>query len=197
MKHISTTGMYTKHKNCSALLPLAVSFILLSVAVTILSLFARNPTTEASRPLTFDVNVGDLVGFTVFNTARYGLNDEGAEDYAKLMPSGGHTVHLASEDGQDIHAFTVTLFHQLKYLEICHHEYLKKPRSPPTPLLRHCLNYLRQSVLCHADTRLESIKNAEVQSSKEYETVCRDWTQVYDAAERNHASYKKLVNNTV
>ncbi|KAJ7817840.1 hypothetical protein B0H14DRAFT_3148042 [Mycena olivaceomarginata] len=171
----------------------SASIILISIVMAARSLLYAPPLTSPST-LTFDVKVGELVGLTIFNTAHYGLDDEGAEEYARLMPSGGHTIHLAAGDNRQSQEFTVTLFHQLKCLQIYHQEYLKKPRSTPTPLLRHCLNYLRQSVLCHADTRLESIKNAQVQSSKEYETVCRDWTQVYDAAERNYAVYQGWID---
>ena len=127
---------------------------------------------------------------SVSDTTRYSLNDEGSVDFASLMPTGGHTVHISKPDSPSPEIFTVALFHQLKCLEIYHREYLKPLPRQVTTELRGCLNYLRQSLLCHANTRLESIKNAEVQASKQYETICRDWTKVYEAAERNYGSYR-------
>lgn len=83
------------------------------------------------------------------NTARYGLTD--ADDWAALLPSGGHVIRTWTDAHDDTH--TVALFHQLKCLDIIRQEYLGAQLKP---LGKHCLNYLRQSVLCLADTRLES-----------------------------------------
>ena len=130
------------------------------------------------------------MAMTVSDTSRYGLNEAGKVDYAMLMPSGGHTIHISTSNDSAPVTYTVSLFHQLKCLEIYHREYLKPLPREVTPELRGCLNYLRQSLLCHADTRLESVKNARVQASKQYDTICRDWTKVYEAAERNYHDYK-------
>ncbi|KAJ6490179.1 hypothetical protein DFH09DRAFT_1053828 [Mycena vulgaris] len=176
------------HKPRVILLSISIPIIL--AAVCILYFSSGTPSSAASS-LSFTVDVGDLVGLTIHNTARYGIDEEGGQDYAQLMPSGGHTIHLLSDRNRQPQVSTVALFHQLKCLEIYHREYSQKPRREPTSLLRHCLNYLRQSILCHADTRLESIKNEQVQANKEYETVCRDWTRVYEAAENNYAEYQK------
>ncbi|KAF9556154.1 hypothetical protein CPC08DRAFT_711400 [Agrocybe pediades] len=145
---------------------------------------------EFDGSLSFDVPSMDLVAMTITDTTHYDLNDEGSVDFASLMPSGGHTVHIAAPGSEVPETFTVALFHQLKCLEIYHREYLKPVPRQVTAELRGCLNYLRQSLLCHADTRLESIKNDEVKASKQYDTVCRDWTQLYEAAEKNYAEYR-------
>jgi hypothetical protein len=77
-----------------------------------------------------------------------------------------------------------------------------KPSSPPTPaeiaerrrelrlkkrLATHCLNYLRQSLLCIADTRVESIRYSSpphvVSLSGDY--VCWDWEKVGMDVERD------------
>ncbi|KAI0028699.1 hypothetical protein K488DRAFT_57969 [Vararia minispora EC-137] len=113
------------------------------------------------------------------NTAHYDItSDLGAAEYAKLVPDGGHTVKM--KDGKE---YTVALFHQLRCLEILRNAYVDG--AGVTPLTEHCMNYLRQSILCLADTRLESVRAAGgehiVDFSADY--TCRDWTAVYEAAE--------------
>ncbi|KAF4615776.1 hypothetical protein D9613_012369 [Agrocybe pediades] len=66
--------------------------------------------------------------------------------------------------------------------------------------LIHCLEYLRQAVLCNADTSLEG--PAGLRHTVGGETVhavtgggaiheCRDWTQVYDWVESNYEEWKE------
>jgi hypothetical protein len=83
------------------------------------------------------------------DTTRYGIDNP--NDWAKLLPAHGHLVNI---DGK---SYTVAMFHQLKCLDIVRHDYAAK--KGPTDLSRHCLNYLRQTLLCHSDTRLESIRS--------------------------------------
>ncbi|KAF9480761.1 hypothetical protein BDN70DRAFT_832296 [Pholiota conissans] len=145
--------------------------------------------------LTFKVDAADLVAMSISDTSRYDLTEDGKADFAALMPTGGHTVYISGDEVSEPRPFTVSLFHQLKCLDIYHREYLKPTPRRVTLELQGCLNYLRQSLLCHANTRLESIKNSAIQAEKQYETVCRDWTKVYDAAEKNYASYLRRKTN--
>ncbi|KAF4614528.1 hypothetical protein D9613_002459 [Agrocybe pediades] len=170
---------------------MALALTTLLSAVLLLYQIQRNRVlfNEKARVLSFDVPPMDLVAMTITDTTHYDLNDKGSVDFASLMPSGGHTIHITGPGSEVPETFTVALFHQLKCLEIYHREYLKPVPRQVTAELRGCLNYLRQSLLCHANTRLESIKNDEVKASKQYDTVCRDWTKVYEAAERNYAGY--------
>jgi len=144
---------------------------------------------QVSNRLTFDVELSDLVAMTISDTSRYDISDDGQADYAALMPKGGHNVHISREGASKPRPYTVALFHQLKCLEIYHREYLKPPPRQVTRELQGCMNYLRQAILCHANSRLESVKNEAIQAEKRYDTVCRDWTKVYEAAERNFEDY--------
>jgi hypothetical protein len=90
----------------------------------------------------------------IHDTVRYQLEtDEAASEYARLLPPGGHTV-----EDQAGRVYTVAMFHQLRCLDILRETYVSRN---VTSLTRHCLNYLRQSVLCLSDTRLESIKSSK------------------------------------
>ncbi|KAG7100300.1 hypothetical protein E1B28_002075 [Marasmius oreades] len=149
----------------------------------------------------------EFVGMSIFGTSHYTLDSAGQRDWKKLMPSGGHTVRFEipnaglGPDGADNHTetipFTVSLFHQLKCLEIYHEEYVVDPPLPPSPRLRHCLNYLRQQILCRMNLRLESTKNEGAQSGRQYETVCRDWSLVYGAAEENYKQHEGMEDSNL
>jgi hypothetical protein len=52
------------------------------------------------------------------------------------------------------------------------------------------MNYLRQTLLCRPNLRLESVEDEFGLSDRNfYGTVCRDWTAVYREAERNQVAY--------
>lgn len=124
---------------------------------------------------------------TVFDTSYYQLDESGAQDYSAMLPSGGHIVHVGNTE------YTVTLFHQMRCLEILRREYTRAPQTSPSFLTQHCLNYLRQTIVCRPNLRLESVKSPHGESTKEYETVCRDWTAVYEEAELNFAAHSRIV----
>lgn len=133
-------------------------------------------------------------------STRYKLGtSEGAEEWAKLMPSGGHLVHIAAPNPQSptTETYTSTLFHQLKCLDIIREQYISRPvQVPPPGLTRHCMSYLRQTFLCRPTLWLESTKNARGVASRDYDAVCRDWTKVYEEAERNYDAYVRWENRT-
>lgn len=131
----------------------------------------------------------------VIDAVRYDIGTEdAAEEWASLLPRGGYLVHIgdpsSSASGIPPKNFTVTLFHQLKCLDIIRQEYVTvPPPQPPTPLTRHCMNYLRQTVLCRPNLRLESAINDRGIAERNYETVCHDWTKVYEEADRNQRAF--------
>lgn len=88
----------------------------------------------------------------------------------------GHTL---------VQEYTVTLFHQLKCLDIIRHELTNGIPREPTQLTSHCMNYLRQTILCAVNMRLESIKNPLGAVERVYDAICKDWEMVYLEAERN------------
>ncbi|KAF8870909.1 hypothetical protein CPB84DRAFT_827121 [Gymnopilus junonius] len=88
-----------------------------------------------AKTLRFDVEAADLVAMTISDTSRYELSEAGKLDYSRLMPTGGHTVHISTPNESVPRTYTVALFHQLKCLEIYHRNIL----SPyPMKSLRNC-----------------------------------------------------------
>ncbi|GJE95609.1 hypothetical protein PsYK624_117950 [Phanerochaete sordida] len=125
------------------------------------------------------------------SSTRYQLNTTvGAEEWAGLLPSGGHLVRM--KEGDETQLWTVAMLHQLRCLNILREDYVMRKVSP---LQSHCLNYIRQSVLCLADTHLEYSKNG-LAVTHYIESVCNDWTAVYSATERNAAGWKELHETT-
>lgn len=125
---------------------------------------------------------------------HYGIEgQENDEEYAKLLPSGGHTVHISPSNSVDkSETYTVTLFHQLKCLDIIRREYGET--YPLTPkLTQHCLTYLHQTLLCRPYLGLEVTKNVGATAKKSREMVCKDWEVIYQEAERNWAAYNGAV----
>lgn len=72
------------------------------------------------------------------------------------------------------------MFHQLECLEVLRRSYLSKTVTEAT---RECFNYLEQVVLCHGDTRLESVrwlgKPHIISVVGDWE--CREWDALYRA----------------
>ncbi|THU88475.1 hypothetical protein K435DRAFT_679731, partial [Dendrothele bispora CBS 962.96] len=131
-------------------------------------------------------------------TTHYQLDHmDSNHEYAKLLPSGQHLVTVDDDSGVTKN-YTVTLFHQMKCLDIIRRTYVKHWRSgrsrtiwsnPDEIFTQHCLNYLHQTILCRPHLGLESTHNSKASASRDFEMVCRDWTEVYKEAECNHAMY--------
>lgn len=61
----------------------------------------------------------------------------------------------------------------------------------------HCLNYLRQTILCASDLTLEPelvLGSLDVGSGLGAMHICRDWSRVHDFVEQNSRDYKKHVD---
>ena len=117
------------------------------------------------------------------NTQHYRVESD--RDWKQLVPPDGGIIRLDDDE----RPYTISLFHQLRCLDVIRDAVLQANRNGTRPdsRTRHCLNYLRQMVLCRADTYLESAYSLTAKHTVEITTpkTCQDWTQVYDAAERN------------
>lgn len=93
------------------------------------------------------------------------------------------------------------MFHQLQCLDIIRKAIVARVNGPssqtkPTDLQRHCVNYLRQMVLCRADPHLEEVLGKP-------ETIvlqghqCMDWEAVYQALRDNHALHDYMERSKV
>lgn len=143
----------------------------------------------------FIVPHGDPVAIMIADTVRFDLrSEEGMADFANSLPSGGHLVYIRPEGNAtaEPEPYTVTLFHQLRCLDVIRQGYTKVPEEPSPRLLHHCINYLRQTILCRPSLLLEPVTTPMgLVSDAGYDAVCRDWEAVYKEAERNHVAYEE------
>ncbi|KIJ53317.1 hypothetical protein M422DRAFT_222673 [Sphaerobolus stellatus SS14] len=112
------------------------------------------------------------------NSVHYGVNEPEADaEWDALVPNDG-VVEL---DGE---IYTISMFHQLRCLNVIRLALRERGDRGPTDLDRHCLNYLRQMFLCRGDTHMEMIGGV-AKHGEDYtnEFVCNDWRAVYDEIE--------------
>ncbi|KAJ7697021.1 hypothetical protein B0H17DRAFT_1007303 [Mycena rosella] len=123
----------------------------------------------------------DEVLMDVHNTGNYQLNGSQADaQWEALIPANGGLVRL----GPHQELFMVSMYHQLKCLDIIRRDYVfgSMGKNGTDPLTRHCLNYIRQMVLCRGDRRLECVVDPFGEHAVQVRgtQTCHDWRQVYD-----------------
>ena len=115
---------------------------------------------------------------------------QGDLEWRALVPANG-TIHLGPE--QD--PFTISMFHQLRCLDVIRTELLStrglNSPLPPSELSHHCFNYLRQTVLCRADTTLVQVLNPDNPHPFPDVAVCNDWEHVYTEVRRNQENHHR------
>jgi hypothetical protein len=123
-------------------------------------------------------------------TKHYQLSGPNADaEWAALAPNDG-IVHL----GPHRRPYSISLFHQLRCLDIIRRDMVvDESRRPPedttsssNKLSRHCLNYMRQMVLCRADLALDPVLGRALEARVRPDTnQCVDWRRVYEELEKN------------
>ena len=123
------------------------------------------------------------------NSQHYQVESD--HDWKQLVPPDGGVIRLENDDTP----YTISFFHQLRCLDVIRDAVYKSRTNGTVPIAkaRHCLNYLRQMVLCRSDTYLESAYSLTAKHTVEITTpkTCQDWSQVYDAARRNREIMSK------
>ncbi|KAF5329113.1 hypothetical protein D9758_017950 [Tetrapyrgos nigripes] len=89
--------------------------------------------------------------------------------------------------GDNREVFTTSMFHQLRCLDILRARVVEVRRAKQSvvqpiadPLTTHCINYLREIVLCNMDSHLYAVVGGVP-----HNYICRDWERVYEALEKN------------
>jgi hypothetical protein len=80
------------------------------------------------------------------------------------------------------------MFHQMHCLQRIRSALV---HGDPSHHTRHCINLLRQTVLCASDTTLDPLNAANGKGTDGLGVVhvCRDWQKVYDFVEENQLRY--------
>ncbi|TFK53106.1 hypothetical protein OE88DRAFT_1627143 [Heliocybe sulcata] len=135
------------------------------------------------------------VFLSVEDTVHYQItSSDSPTEWGSLFPPGEGFVHMGAQD----RPFCISMFHQLHCLNNLKKAVVADQLSPgQSRHLDHCINYLRESVLCHPSLRLEprSVHLLERYGIKGVDGLglvheCRDWQAVYEAAAENFSSWK-------
>ncbi|KAF9447769.1 hypothetical protein P691DRAFT_670776, partial [Macrolepiota fuliginosa MF-IS2] len=134
----------------------------------------------------------DQVAQFVGANAHYGM---GADDeWESLLPSNHFSgVRL---DPTNVHRQYISVYHQLSCLNTLRQLYMNPGWENDTKkegAAHHCMNILRQAVLCNADTTLEPSHMEKLSNGKAVPAasgmdvfhVCRNWEQLRTLFERD------------
>jgi hypothetical protein len=131
------------------------------------------------------------------NSVHYGISTPlGVDEWNNTtLPGDKHDgvfpLNLKDSNGKQM--FTLSMFHQIRCLNIIREALVRFRSSSPnnlaTPnhLAVHCMNYLRQMVLCRSDLTLESARDPVGPRTvvSDITHVCRDWTVVWKDVDGN------------
>lgn len=143
-------------------------------------------------PRIWPIKSGPAIKMHIEDSVRFSFanSEEAAHVWEAQIPGNG-AIYL----GKERQPFSIGMMHELRCLHHLRAEIVlgwslreRNVTLPPNRLSRHCLNYLRQMVLCRADVDLEPVSTLPSKSHLR-ESRCNDWTTVYDAIERNQKEY--------
>lgn len=132
-------------------------------------------------PQYYPVDLGQ-VSFTPEDTVHYQIfSDEAEREWDSIFPDGGGILFL----GPERRIFGLSLFHQMHCLVHIRRAIFARQ---PSNHAHHCLNFLRQAILCEADSTLEPVVPSLGQRSVSTKTprTCKDWEKVYELASDNY-----------
>ncbi|KAJ7267909.1 hypothetical protein C8J57DRAFT_1326137 [Mycena rebaudengoi] len=118
----------------------------------------------------WDLGQLGIVKMAMEESVRYPLRGASAKaQWESMVPKNGGIVHC---------------------LDIMRRMYVEDHQGELDAIGRHCLNYLRQTVLCRADLRLESLQDPDGPHAIDMygDFTCTDWRQVYARVEENEKS---------
>ena len=115
------------------------------------------------------------------NVRHYGIAEPEADDeWNALTPNNG-IIYL----GPEKRPFTISMFHQIRCLDIIRKSIRDRAYKRPSKLDNHCLNYLRQMILCSSATELDLFSGLNGRIPLYSMRTCNDWSAVYSEVESN------------
>jgi hypothetical protein len=146
---------------------------------------------EGDRPRELPIKVRTIQAAFHDDPDHYGMEGFAATaEWNAIRPPGAGFVFL----GEEHYAFGVSMWHQMHCLN--HIRAALVNGDDGSDHTKHCFHYLRQGILCAADTTLEPggtsrmLKNGDkVATGVGTQHTCRDWRQVHDWLETQHESW--------
>ena len=136
------------------------------------------------NPFAWPIGEMGNVLMLVENSAHYQLDtEEGIQEWAQLVPTNG-IIRLPG----DSRKYTISMFHQLRCLDVLRTAVVEANTNGTKPdrLTRHCLNYIRQMILCRSDLFLENVRDPHGPHAVDLTSVrtCKDRRMVYESVGR-------------
>ncbi|KAI0315345.1 hypothetical protein OF83DRAFT_362902 [Amylostereum chailletii] len=119
------------------------------------------------------------------------LGPDARQEWASTSPKGISYIRI----GPEHRAFAVTMLHELHCLRLMRAGLAGDYRPASQEHFAHCLNYIRQMILCSPDLTLEpaNVLERDFDAERSGGThVCRDWRQVYDLMDDNWTKWVDL-----
>ena len=81
--------------------------------------------------------------------------------------------------------------HQLRCLDLVRDQLTRPKRDRKFAHAQHCMNYLRQSLMCRGDTQLDPYQYPHKTKSVRVDIIrrCLDWRGIYAAMRSNQNEY--------
>ncbi|KAF7290733.1 Hydrolase-4 domain-containing protein [Mycena indigotica] len=101
--------------------------------------------------------------------------------------------------GEEKRAFAVTMFHEMHCVRLMRAALEGRYDAMSRGHMHHCLNYIRQSILCAPDLTLEpaDVLTRDFEQDRIGSThVCADWSAFFDAAADNFAAFMATTPHT-
>ena len=118
---------------------------------------------------------------TPANVRHYGIAEPEADDeWNALTPNNG-IIYL----GLEKRPFSISMFHQLRCLDIIRKSIRDRASKGPSNLDNHCLNYLRQMILCSSPTEVDLFSGLNGQIPIYSMRTCNNWSAVYSEVQGN------------
>jgi hypothetical protein len=145
-------------------------------------------------PSSLLVDLSEDVHLLVDNSIHYNLDGPISDAAWKTVfpPGNPNGIVRLGPKGR---AFGVSMFHELKCLDVLRRT-LDKAHAKDTaylaehrPRIQHCMDYLRHTTLCRADTTLQNLEHETYITESLNTYTCKDWTKVYSSMEENHKAF--------
>ena len=125
-----------------------------------------------------------LPSVRVIAQSFYRLQVDNDAEWEVFIPGEG-LIHL----GEQKKPFMISMMHELRCLDLIRREILRSAGlreevEVSREVIRHCVNYLRQTTLCRADTSLEMLIG-DPPNAYPLTQVCKDWETVYEEIAKN------------
>jgi hypothetical protein len=132
------------------------------------------------------------VAFVAEESVHYSIDGPDANEEWAVMKVNGNGFMTA---GLQERAFALSMFHESHCLRLMRYALSGKYDPEAMGHMNHCLNYLRQEILCAADLTLEPADVLErdfdiTRTGATY--VCPDWRELYRAVDESKSRLAQL-----